>query len=154
MLLSRSFVVVSLASIAVATPLQQLHARQNASSPCAQVSASVAAQSAAATPTVAAKVAYDCITSVPFNKTAALALLDSIVPYVRWQSTTAWLKDPPEEYAEKIQPPVDVWGDLDDIKSKAQGGGYANEFEVMRTLQYPRLGTIDRQSELELTETA
>src|SRR4051812_30160911 len=93
----RSIVGFSLASIALATPLQ-LNARQNASSPCAQVSASVATQTSVVTPTVPAQLACDCITSVPLNKSAALDLIDAIVPYLRWQSTTVFLKDPPEEY--------------------------------------------------------
>jgi hypothetical protein len=126
---------LSLASVALSTPLQshqqqQLYSRQNASSPCAQVSASVATQSAVATPTVAAQLAYDCITSVPFNKTAAKDLVDGVVPYFKWQSNTAFLKDPPQEYAEKVQPAVDIWGELEKIRTKVASGTYANEFEV------------------------
>ncbi|KAL1656730.1 hypothetical protein SLS61_000526 [Didymella pomorum] len=119
-----------LASIALSSPLQgQLHARQNASTPCAQVSASAAAQKSAATPTVAADLAYECITSVPFNQTAALALVDGVVPYFKWQSNTAFLKDPPAEYAEKVQPAVDIWGELEKIRGKVVGGEYENEYE-------------------------
>lgn len=129
MLFFRSVVGLSLASIAVASPLQ-LHARQNASSPCAQVSASIATQSSVATPTVPAKLAYDCITSVPLNKSAALDLIDSIKPYFRWQSTVTFLKDPPAEYVEKIQPGVDIWGGLADIESKVESETFTNEFEV------------------------
>lgn len=129
MVLSRFLTAATLASIVAASPLQVV-ARQNASTPCAQVSSSVAAQSSAATPTVAAQLAYDCITSVPFNQSAALKLLDGIAPYFRWQSSTAWLKDPPAEYVEKVQPAVDIWGELEDIKSKAKAGGYENEYEV------------------------
>lgn len=122
---------LSLASVALSSPLQsQLYARQNASTPCAQVSASVAAQSSVATPTVAAELAYECITSVPFNQTAALALVDGVVPYFKWQSNTAFLKDPPAEYAEKVQPAVDIWGELEKIRGKVVGGEYENEFEV------------------------
>ncbi|KAF2741312.1 hypothetical protein EJ04DRAFT_423133 [Polyplosphaeria fusca] len=127
MLFRHSIAGLSLASIALASPLQH-QARQDAS-PCAQVSASVAAQASAATPTVPAQLAYECITSVPVNKSAALELLDTIVPYWRWQSTTAWLKDPPAEYVEKVQEAVDVWGGLDDIRSKLEGDEYENEFE-------------------------
>lgn len=121
----------SLASVALTSPLQgQLYARQNASTPCAQVSASAAAQKSVATPTVAAELAYECITSVPFNQTAALALVDGVVPYFKWQSTTAFLKDPPADYAEKIQPAVDIWAELEKIRGKVVGGEYANEYEV------------------------
>lgn len=122
---------LSLASVALSTPLQgQLYSRQNASSPCAQVSASVATQVSVATPTVAAQLAYDCITSVPFNQSAALALVDGVVPYFKWQSNTAFLKDPPAEYAEKVQPAVDIWGELENIRGKVSSGAYDNEFEV------------------------
>jgi hypothetical protein len=129
MVFSRVLVAASLASIVASTPLQ-LHPRQNASTPCAQVSASVAAQASAATPTVPAELAHDCITSVPLNKDATLKLLDAVVPYFRWQSNTVWLKDPPAEYAEKVQPAVDIWGELETIRSKVEAGEYDNEFDV------------------------
>jgi hypothetical protein len=96
---------LSLASIALSSPLQ---ARNYGGSPCAAVSAAVATQSAAV-PTVPAQLAYDCITSVPFNQSAALALVDGVKPYFKWQSNTVFLKDPPKEYAEKVQPAVDIW---------------------------------------------
>jgi len=40
----------------------------------------------AATPTVDAQLAYDCLNSAPLDATAATALVDSILPYVEWQS--------------------------------------------------------------------
>ncbi len=52
------------------------------------------------------------------------------MPYFKWQSTTVWLKDPPAEYVEKIQDPVDVWGGLQNIREKVVAGAYKNEFEV------------------------
>jgi hypothetical protein len=134
MVLLKSIAGLSLASVASASPYQH-QARQNASSPCAVVASSVAAQTVAV-PTVSAQLAYDCITSVPFNQSAALALVDGIVPYVRWQSTTAYLKDPPKEYVEKIQDPVDLWGDLEVIREKVVNGSYENEFEVGSHLVY------------------
>jgi hypothetical protein len=119
---------LSLASVALSSPL---NARQyGTGSPCAAVSAAVATQKAVATPTVPAQLAYDCITSVPFNQSAALALVDGVVPYFKWQSNTVWLKDPPAEYAEKVQPGIDVWGGLEEIRSKVVGGKYESEYEV------------------------
>lgn len=140
MVLLKSIAGLSLASIASASPLQ-LIARQNASSPCAAVAASVATQTAVAVPTVPAQLAYDCITSVPFNQSAALALVDGIVPYVRWQSTTAYLKDPPEKYVEKIQDAVDIWGELEKIRAKVEDGAYENEFEVRFAPIFPLQST-------------
>lgn len=130
MALLRSFAVLACASIVLASPRYVV---RNESSPCAQVSASVVAQKPAVTPTVSAQLAHDCITSVPFNKSAALDLVNSIKPYIRWQSNTVWLKDPPEEYAEKVQEGVDVWGGLEEIQVKAETGAYGNGFEVSRS---------------------
>ena len=142
MQLSRLIARLSFASTALvsATPLQ-LSPRQNVSSPCAQVSASVAAQRPAATPTVPAQLAYDCITSVPLNKSAALELIEAIVPYFRWQSNTVWLEDPPKEYAEKVQPAAEVWGGLKKIETSVSDGTFKNEFEVC---QFPRMLRLTR----------
>lgn len=57
--------------------------------PCAVVSAAYASQIAAspsATPTIAASVAHDCLLSVPLGQQQALDLIDSIEPYLEWQS--------------------------------------------------------------------
>lgn len=57
--------------------------------PCAVVSAAYASQKAAlpsATPTIAAAVAHDCLLSVPLGQQEALDLIDSIEPYLEWQS--------------------------------------------------------------------
>jgi hypothetical protein len=128
---------LSLASIALSSPLQPR--QYGTGSPCAAVSAAVATQSAAATPTVSAQLAYDCITSAPFNQSAALALVDGVKPYFQWQSNTVWLKDPPEEYAEKVQPGVDIWGELAKIESKVVAGEYKNEYEVYTESTYGQL---------------
>lgn len=128
--LLKSIAGLSLASGALASPLSSLQGRNyNTTSPCAQVASSVESQTAAV-PVVPAQLAYDCITSVPFNQSAALALVDGVVPYFRWQSNTVWLKDPPKEYAEKVQPAVDIWAELQTIREKVVGSKYKNEYEV------------------------
>lgn len=88
----------------------------------------LAASASAAVPTVPAKLAYDCITSVPFNSSAATELLDSIRPYLDWQSTVDYIRDPPAEYAEKIQEPYDFYAEFERIYSTAKSDGYENEF--------------------------
>jgi hypothetical protein len=47
-----------------------------------------------ATPTVSAQLAYDCLNSVPLGTTEATNLVNSLLPYVEWQSgeTDARLK--------------------------------------------------------------
>jgi hypothetical protein len=46
---------------------------------------------------VPAELAYECLNSIPFNQSAAAALLESMKPYLEWQSTTSYVKDPPEK---------------------------------------------------------
>jgi hypothetical protein len=46
---------------------------------------------------VPAELAYECLNSIPFNQSAAAALLESMRPYLEWQSTTSYIKDPPEK---------------------------------------------------------
>jgi hypothetical protein len=46
---------------------------------------------------VPAELAYECLNSIPFNQSAAAALLESMRPYLEWQSTTSYVKDPPEK---------------------------------------------------------
>ena len=142
--LLRTLASFSLASVVLASPLtHQLFTRYNASSPCAQVGASVATQTAA-TPTVPAQLAYECITSIPFNQSAALELVDSMYPYIKWQSSTAWIKDPPAEYVEKVQDPVDIWAGMDNIRGKVRRGEYNNEFEVSYNLLCTLPGSSQR----------
>ncbi|KAH7405904.1 hypothetical protein DE146DRAFT_427296 [Phaeosphaeria sp. MPI-PUGE-AT-0046c] len=131
---------LSLASIALSSPLQPR--QYGTGSPCAAVSASAAA-AASATPTVSAQLAYECITSAPFNQSAALALVDGVKPYFKWQSNTVWLKDPPKEYAEKVQPGVDIWGKLAEIRSKVVAGAYENEYEFGLELYFLLQSTHD-----------
>lgn len=67
---------------------------------------------------LAAQLAWDCIQSVPLDTLNALELVRTIKPYLDWQSTTAYLKNPPAEYTAKIQSPVDIFGGLDKIESR------------------------------------
>lgn len=100
-----------------------------AGSPCASVSAAVAGAEPSSVPTVPAQLAYDCLQSVPLGKDNALELVDAIKPYFNWQSSTAYLKTPPEEYAEKIQEAVDIFAGLDEVRSKVESGEYKSEYD-------------------------
>lgn len=66
--------------------------------------------------------------SVPLNKSAAMDLMDSIAPFLQWQSTTAYLKNPPAEYVQKIQQPTDVMGNFQKIVENLNNDKYDNEF--------------------------
>jgi len=78
-----------------------------------------------AVPTVAAALAYDCLNSVPLHKDEALALVESLEPYVEWQSDAAYKADPPPEY---FWPPYDIFGTIEQIKTNLRTGIYKNEY--------------------------
>ena len=97
-----------------------------ASEPCASV-ASLVAPASSGVPTVPADLAYQCQKSVPLDRDAAVPWLESLRPYILWQTTTSYLRDPPSGY---LEPAVDVYGTLDDIISRVQAGGYSNEYDL------------------------
>lgn len=75
---------------------------------------------------------YACLTSAPFNKDVALRFIDYYNTTLQFQSTLAYLRDPPEGYQ---QPPVDVVAELGSIKAKVQNGYYQNEYAFEADVQ-------------------
>ena len=103
------------------------------SQPCARVS-SLAAGTAtrkSSSRIVPASLAWDCLQSVPLNATSGTIWVDSLFPYVDWQSTTSYLKNPPPGY---LQPAIDVYGELFKIRDRVQRGAFKNEYEFEFTL--------------------
>ncbi|CAH0045946.1 unnamed protein product [Clonostachys solani] len=70
-----------------------------------------------------ADTAYKCALSVPFNKDHALQMLDLALQYAGFQTTLAYLKNPPQSY---LQAPVDVMGRFNQIRQKINGNNYTN----------------------------
>lgn len=97
---------------------------------CPMVSLRIADKSPA-TPTVAAALAYECLKSVPLHKEAAIELVDSIEPYLEWQSDAAYKADPPQDY---FYPGYDMFANLAKVKSNLQAGKYANEYAFQSDL--------------------
>ena len=52
-------------------------------------------------------------------------MVNSLKAFIQWQSTLAWLKDPPSSY---MLPPTDIEGGLDSISEKATSGGFGSEY--------------------------
>jgi hypothetical protein len=137
----KSFALIALAgltSLVSTTPISPsrtlpLEARQGndtSSAPCAQVSAFMYGDGSSAVNTqIPAGIAFDCIQSVPFNATSGKNLVKAILPYMNWQSTLSQLKNPPAEYVEKVQPPVDIIGGLNEIISRIDAGSFKNEYD-------------------------
>ncbi|KAI8180792.1 Peptidase S41 family protein ustP [Colletotrichum sp. SAR 10_75] len=102
--------------------------------PCAAVSAAWASQHAAAptvTPTVPAQLAYDCLNSVPLGKQEAIDLVDSIVPYLEWQSDATYKADPPADYD---FPAYDMFAALEKIRSNLEADVYTSEYAFQSAL--------------------
>ena len=122
-------------------PLPQLHRKRvlprQEDPACAQVSQAIYGDGTTprpAVPTVPAKLAYDCINSVPLNATSAKKLLKELPAYINWQSTITVLKDPPAEYAEKVQPGIDILGGLEQIAADIDAGVITSEYQFGWTL--------------------
>lgn len=95
------------------------------SNPCAKIS-QFFANSSLVVPIIPAQWAYDCLNDVPLDLPSAGPWLESLRPYIRWQSTTAYLKNPPQGYQE---PALDIWGELDNLAASVQNGRFSNEYE-------------------------
>ncbi|CEJ87193.1 hypothetical protein VHEMI04334 [[Torrubiella] hemipterigena] len=75
--------------------------------------------------TVSAKLAYDCLTSVPLGKKQALDLVDSLEPYLEWQSDPTYLAHPPAWYE---YPAYDLFEGLKTVRKNLVDNNYANEY--------------------------
>lgn len=81
--------------------------------PCAQVSSALAA-SDLLHPHIDAEVALQCLRSVPLDLDGDTSQLEGVKAMAQFQSTLAYLKDPPPGY---LYPAVDILGGLDEVRS-------------------------------------
>ncbi|KAF1959262.1 hypothetical protein CC80DRAFT_467721 [Byssothecium circinans] len=72
-----------------------------------------------------ARYAYQCLTSVPFNPAVASRFVKYWNQTVEYQSTIAYLKNPPPGYQ---QPAVDVYKELAKIQQRIDTGFYTNQY--------------------------
>jgi hypothetical protein len=124
--------VFTFALLVFGSTASPLRARDETATPCAAINGLVQAANAISpnpTPTIQAEAAWNCLQSIPLNTEAALDLVQSLRPYIEWQSTTVYLKDPPPEYVEKLQEPVDVKGGLDQIEENLHAGKWTKEYD-------------------------
>ena len=64
--------------------------------------------------------------TVPFNSSVASQLIDYYNDTLQFQSTLAYLKNPPPTYQQSA---VDLIGGLNDIASQINSTGFANEYD-------------------------
>ena len=87
-----------------------------------------------------AVLAYQCLLSAPFNSTIALEFLQYYNDTLQFQSTLAYLKNPPPSYQ---QPPIDVIGSLNTIQQRVQAGEFQSEYAFEVAVQEVVYATHD-----------
>lgn len=126
---------------APSAPLPTLFKRGQFSEPCAEVSASWAAQKAQATGAasstksaifVPADVAYNCLQSVPVDKDGDLQQIKELKAFLEFQSTFSWLKT---HGVEELHDSLDILGELDDMADKLENGEYTNDYDFQLGLK-------------------
>ncbi|RAL60673.1 hypothetical protein DID88_009991 [Monilinia fructigena] len=76
--------------------------------------------------------AFECLTSVPFNAAVASRFISYYNDTLQFQSTLSYLKSPPTSYQ---QPAVDLLAGLGRIQIAIDEGVFANQYEFEATLQ-------------------
>ena len=76
--------------------------------------------------------AYRCLTSVPFDKAIASQFIQYYKDTLEFQSTLAYLKDPPSSYQ---QPRVDILSALDLIAMGVETGVFRDEYAFEAAVQ-------------------
>lgn len=79
-----------------------------------------------------AEFAYECLKSVPFNATVATQFVGYYRDTLQFQSTLAYLKNPPPSYQ---QPATDLLAGLESIENDIKSGVFKNEYDFEASLQ-------------------
>ena len=75
--------------------------------------------------------AIQCLNSVPNKPEPARKLVESLKAFISWQSSLAWLKNPPQAYA---FPPTDIMAGFDNISATAAAGKFASEYDFQLSI--------------------
>lgn len=70
--------------------------------------------------------AYECLKTIPNKPEDATKFMASLKAFSQWQSTLAWLKDPPPSY--KFAP-TDILAGFDNITATVAAKKYTNEYD-------------------------
>ena len=121
----RSLTVLSLAASCLARSLPyKLQSRQDEANPniCGDIVTAVNQ----GYQLFSAADAYDCLLSVPFNPAVATRFIHYWTETLEFQSTLAYLKNPPAAYQ---QPAVDVVAEFARIQKNIDNGSYKNQYD-------------------------
>lgn len=87
-----------------------------------------------------ASLIYECLTSVPFNAAVATSFLQYYNDTLQFQSTLAYLKNPPTSYQ---QPGVDLVGGLMELQMGVNNNAFQNQYEFEAALAALLLASHD-----------
>lgn len=76
---------------------------------------------------------FECLVSVPFDEAVALRFLDYYNTTMQFQSTLAYLRNPPATYQ---QPAVDFSQQLEGIRANVTAGVYRNQYAFEADVQH------------------
>ncbi len=85
-------------------------------------------------------IAHNCLLSAPINSTIALDFLSYYNDNIQFQSTLAYLKNPPSSYQ---QPAIDVIGSLNNISQRVRAGEFKSEYAFEAAVQEVVYATHD-----------
>jgi hypothetical protein len=127
MRLSQWFQLLLLSSVSIAGPVSL-----TSSAPASQSTACGTIVNSEVTYIFNASLAYECLTSVPFNPAVASRFLQYYNDTLPFQSTLTYLKNPPPSYQ---QPGVDLLGGLEQLQQAINNGVFPNQYEFESALQ-------------------
>ncbi|KAK4503771.1 hypothetical protein PRZ48_004686 [Zasmidium cellare] len=102
------------------------HNTTTSEEPCAIISKALEKQTEKNPVSLNATVAYACLQSVPLHAKDGALQLDGIKTFTQFQSTLAYLKNPPEGY---LYPAVDILDAYDQIAKKLENNEYNGEYD-------------------------
>lgn len=80
---------------------------------------------------VPARMAWECLQTVPNKVGPAQDMIRSLKAFVNWQSTLPFLKAPPRDY---MLPATDIQQGLDDIAAGVEKGKYKSEYDFQMAI--------------------
>lgn len=99
---------------------------------------------------MAPEITQDCLKCIPLGKDAAIELVDSMAPYLRWQSDSAYKANPTADYpfpgrlyvkflsgnciADVVRKGYDIFANLANFKADLQADKYESEYSFQLDL--------------------
>lgn len=83
-------------------------------------------------PSIPGELAYECLSSMPFDASRSAALIEDVKKYINWQTTVDVLRNPPSVSRSSK---TDLLGGLEMFAALVQDGDFSNQFEFDSAIQ-------------------